>query len=77
MSYQDFTIDRTGNIFTITLQRAPENRLNLSMCQNLIKALRDIQSQLGTSSSGAVITRGSDFKFFCTVISPPIFKHQP
>lgn len=64
--YTGFTVDRHGNIFVITLQRGPENRLNSSTCQELIRAFHDIQRELGPGSEGAVITRGSNAKCFCT-----------
>lgn len=54
-------------VFTITLKKPPENRLNVKFCQELIAAFHGIQRELGPSSDGAVITRGSDFKFFSTV----------
>lgn len=63
----DFSVERGGNIFIITLHRAPENRLNVKFCQDLIRTFHDIQRELGPGSEGAVITRGSDYKFFCTV----------
>lgn len=63
----DFSVDRTGNVFIITLHRAPENRLNSALCQQLIRTFHNIQKQLGPGSDGAVITRGYDTKFFSTV----------
>lgn len=63
----DFTVDRTGDVFIITLHRAPENRLNSALCQQLIRTFHNIQEQLGPGSEGAVITRGYDTKFFSTV----------
>ena len=67
MSSKDFSVSRHGNIFVITLHRAPENRLNMAMCQALKRAFHDIQQQLEPGSEGAVITRGSDLKYFTTV----------
>lgn len=60
-------LERQGNIFVITLQRPPENRLNSKFCQEIIKAFHTIQRILGPNSEGAVITRGQDAKYWCTV----------
>jgi enoyl-CoA hydratase/carnithine racemase len=57
---------RQGNVFIITLQKPPENRLDVAFCQNMIKTFHFIQKTLGPLSEGAVITRGNDAKFFCT-----------
>jgi len=57
---------RHDNIFVITLQKPPENRLDSIFCQNIIKTFHFIQKTLGPLSEGAVITRGNDAKFFCT-----------
>ncbi|OBT71340.1 hypothetical protein VF21_09647 [Pseudogymnoascus sp. 05NY08] len=59
-------LERQGNIFVITLQRPPENRLNSEFCQEIIKAFHTIQRILGPNSEGAVITRGHDAKYWCT-----------
>ncbi|OCL13699.1 ClpP/crotonase [Glonium stellatum] len=66
MSYQNLSVERRGNVFIITLQKSPENRLNTQFAQEIIRALRDIEKTLGADSEGAVITRGSDAKFWCT-----------
>ena len=64
----DLALDRyDGNIFVITMRKAPENRLNSSYCQKLIKTFNLIRTTLGQDSEGAVITRGNDAKFWCTV----------
>lgn len=70
MSYQNLSVDRHGNVFVITLQKPPENRLNTRFAQEIIRAFRDVEKQLGPDSEGAVITRGSDAKFWCTVRFP-------
>jgi hypothetical protein len=60
----DLALDRhDGNIFVITMRKAPENRLN----SRLIKAFNLVRTTLGPDSEGAVITRGNDAKFWCTV----------
>jgi len=66
MTYQNLFIERRGSVFIITLQKPPENRLNVQFCQELIRAFHSIQSELGPDSEGAVIMRGNDAKFFCT-----------
>lgn len=64
----DLALDRyDGNIFVITMRRAPENRLNSKYAQKLIGAFNQTREILGTSSEGAIITRGNDAKFWCTV----------
>ena len=65
-SFQFLTIDKNpGNIYTITLSRKSENKLNGAFCQELIRAFHAIHHELGSSSEGAVITRGSNEKFWC------------
>lgn len=65
---KDLALDRhDGNIFVITMRKAPENRLNVYYAQKLIKAFGTVRRLLGTSVEGAVITRGNDEKFWCTV----------
>jgi enoyl-CoA hydratase/carnithine racemase len=59
-------LSRNGNIFIITLQKPPENRLTTQFCQDIIRTFHYIQKALGPLSEGAVITRGNDAKFFCT-----------
>jgi hypothetical protein len=64
----DLALDRhDGNIFVITMRKAPENRLNSVYCQKLINAFHLVRTTLGPDSEGAVITRGNDAKFWCTV----------
>ncbi|EMC94627.1 hypothetical protein BAUCODRAFT_25784 [Baudoinia panamericana UAMH 10762] len=63
----DLALDRhDGNIFVVTLRKAPENRLNSAYCQKLINAYNTVRRLLGTDSEGAVITKGNDAKFWCT-----------
>jgi enoyl-CoA hydratase/carnithine racemase len=67
-SYPNLTIDcQDSNVYIITMRKLPENRLNVKFAQEIIRALRDIETRLGTDAEGAVIIRGSDAKFFCTV----------
>ncbi|KAF2417642.1 ClpP/crotonase [Tothia fuscella] len=67
MSYENLTVDcHDGNIYVITMKKAPENRLNVKFAQELIRAYRDIEKKLGPDAEGAVITRGNDAKFWCT-----------
>ncbi|TKX26156.1 enoyl-CoA hydratase/isomerase-like protein 1 [Elsinoe australis] len=54
------------NIFLLTLRKPPENRLNSTYCQLLIRTFHQIQDLIGPSSPGAVITTSSSPKFFCT-----------
>jgi Delta3-Delta2-enoyl-CoA isomerase len=60
------TVDRHGDVFVITLQRGPENRLTSEFCRQIIQAFHDIERQIGPDAPGAVITRGSNAKFWCT-----------
>ena len=66
-TFNSLSLDRRGNVFIITMQKAPENRLTSWYCQEIIRAFRTVQQILGSDSEGAVITRGSDDKFWCTV----------
>lgn len=63
---EGFIVERRGDIFVITLQNGAENRLNSTICQNLIRAFHYIQRELGPGSPGAVITRGNNHKHWCT-----------
>ncbi|CAI7629935.1 unnamed protein product [Penicillium bialowiezense] len=65
-TFRDLSIERYGNVFVLTMQRPPENRLNSLYCQEMIRAYRTVERILGSGSEGAVITRGSDAKFWCT-----------
>lgn len=63
-------VERRGVIFIITLQRPPENRLTMKLCQDLISTYRRIEQELSAETlepEGAVILRGSNAKFFTTV----------
>lgn len=65
-SFKNLSLDRRGDVFILTLQKPPENRLDSAFCQEIIRAFHHIQATLGPTSAGAVITRGHDAKFFCT-----------
>ncbi|KAH7327533.1 ClpP/crotonase-like domain-containing protein [Rhexocercosporidium sp. MPI-PUGE-AT-0058] len=63
--FTQLSLERNGNIFIVTLRQGPENKLNAPFCQEIIRAFHSIQRELGTAE-GAVITRGSNEKFWCT-----------
>jgi enoyl-CoA hydratase/carnithine racemase len=67
MLFKNLSVDRHGSVFVITMQKPPENRINTAFAQELIRAFRYAEKELGHNSDGAVITRGSDEKFWCTV----------
>lgn len=57
------------NIHIITLQKPPENRLNVAFAQTIIRALRYIEVELlnaNPDSPGAVVVTSFSDKFFCT-----------
>ncbi|KAK0257971.1 hypothetical protein B0A54_07032 [Friedmanniomyces endolithicus] len=63
----NLALDRyDGNVFVITMRKAPENRLNSAYAQKLIGAFNTVRKLLGTDAEGAVITKGNDAKFWCT-----------
>jgi hypothetical protein len=65
-AFQYLTLERSaGNVYIITLSRKAENKLNGVFCQEIIRAFHTIHRELGSSSEGAVITRGSNEKFWC------------
>ncbi|KAK2735684.1 hypothetical protein FQN55_002046 [Onygenales sp. PD_40] len=66
MSYENLTVERRGNIYILTMQKPPENRITVPFAQTLIRAFRDVERALGPDTEGAVILRGNDTKFFCT-----------
>lgn len=65
-TFKYLKLERTGDVYIITLAKPPENRLNTAFCREIISCYHHIQRTLGPNSAGAVITRGSDAKFFCT-----------
>ena len=64
--YFNLHVDQYDRVFVITMQKAPENRINVEFAQEIIRALRDIERELGPDSEGCVITKGNDEKFWCT-----------
>lgn len=66
-TFHNLSLERHGNVFVLTMQKPPENRLNSTYCQEMIRAYRTVERLLGPDSEGAVITRGNDAKFWCTV----------
>ncbi|KAK3684525.1 hypothetical protein LTR37_020200 [Vermiconidia calcicola] len=66
MDFKFISLKRKGDVFVITLQKPPENRLDSEACQELIRAYRHVEKELGQEADGAVILRGSDAKFFTT-----------
>lgn len=69
-TFRNLSLERHGNVFVLTMQKPPENRLNSWYCQEMIRAYRTVEKLLGPDSEGAVITRGNDAKFWCTVGRP-------
>ncbi|OQD89674.1 hypothetical protein PENANT_c002G10607 [Penicillium antarcticum] len=67
-AFNNLSLERHGNVFVLTMQKPPENRLNSAYCQEMIRAYRTVERILGSGSEGAVITRGNDTKFWCTLI---------
>lgn len=64
----DLALDRhDGNVFVLTMRKAPENRINSAYAQKLIAAYNKIRTIVGDDAEGAVITKGNDAKFWCTV----------
>lgn len=59
-------MDRHDKAYVLTMQKPPENRIDIRYAQEIIKALRDIEHELGSESDGCVIIRGNDEKFWCT-----------
>ncbi|EPS30150.1 hypothetical protein POX_b02839 [Penicillium oxalicum] len=65
-TFQNLSLERFDNVFVLTMQKPPENRLNSQYCQEMIRAYRTAERLLGPNSEGAVITQGHDAKFWCT-----------
>lgn len=65
--FENLSLERRRDVFVLTLQKPPENRLTSQFCQEIIQALNHVRKELGQDSPGAVIIRGNDAKFFCTV----------
>lgn len=76
MDYENLEVERRGSVFVLTMKKPPENRLTVKFCQTMIKAYHDIQRELGPDSEGAVILRGHDKKFFCTVSTLMTIEHR-
>ncbi|KAK5943761.1 hypothetical protein PMZ80_004770 [Knufia obscura] len=67
--FKFLTVDRAGqdgNVYIITLNKPPENRLNVEACQEIIRALRAVESAVGQDQEGAVILTSFSPKFFTT-----------
>lgn len=64
--FEHLSLERRDQVFIITLRRGEENRLNTSICSEVITAFHYIQKAFGPSSPGAVITRGHNAKFWST-----------
>ncbi|KAJ5174593.1 uncharacterized protein N7482_000470 [Penicillium canariense] len=65
-TFRNLLLERHGDVFVLTMQKPPENRLNSWYCQEMIRAYRTVERLLGPDSEGAVITQGNDAKFWCT-----------
>ncbi|KAJ5558579.1 hypothetical protein N7535_008795 [Penicillium sp. DV-2018c] len=62
-------VEQHGAVFVVTLQKAPENRLTMQLCQTLVETYRWIEMQLSLGKQepeGAVILQGTDHKYFST-----------
>jgi hypothetical protein len=70
---QNLRLERRGDVFILTLQKPPENRLTSQFCQEIIQTLNNVRKEIGPEAPGAVIIRGNDTKFFCTVRSSALF----
>ncbi|KAK4861723.1 hypothetical protein LT330_003758 [Penicillium expansum] len=77
LTFRNLSLERHGNVFVLTMQKPPENRLNSSYCQEMIRAYRSIEKILGSDSEGAVITQGNDAKFWCTGLELDESDHNP
>ena len=63
--FQFLTIEEEpNNIYVITLRRGEDNKLDSLFCKEIIRAFHAINRKLGSQSSGAVITRGNNNKFW-------------
>lgn len=68
-AFQNLTVERNeNNVFIITLRRGNENKLTAPFCQEIIKAFHLIHREIPSGEGGAVITTGSNHKFWCTGI---------
>lgn len=70
MAFQFLTIDSpvdAPGVHVITMNNGPENRINVAFAQELIAALRHIETKLmKPQSPGAVIVSSFSDKFWCT-----------
>lgn len=55
-----------SNIYILTLSSPPENRITAAFAQELIRALRAIESAIPPGAPGTIITHGADAKFWST-----------
>ncbi|KAI9927266.1 hypothetical protein ASPWEDRAFT_188391 [Aspergillus wentii DTO 134E9] len=75
-AFTNLSLERTDNVFIITLQNPPENKFSLAFSQEVIKAFRTVEAILGPNAEGAVITK-SDSKFWSTGIDMDELKTSP
>ncbi|EGE86541.1 hypothetical protein RJZ56_006698 [Blastomyces dermatitidis] len=52
--FRTLSLTSHSNVFVITMQKAPENRLNSWYCQEIIRAFHAVHRILGPDSEGAV-----------------------
>ena len=63
------TVERKpNNIFIVKLHRGDQNKLTAPFCQEIIKAFHLIQREIPAGEGGAVVTTGSNSKYWCTGI---------
>lgn len=63
------TASNNPNVYILTMNKPPENRLNSAYAQTLIRALRHVESELANTASeqgGAVVITSFSDKFWCT-----------
>lgn len=64
--FKHLVLTRRGNVYIVRLNKPAENRLSTLICSEVINALHYIRRTLGPDSPGAVVTAGSDAKFWST-----------
>ena len=74
MEYRLLHLERRGDVFILTLCNGDENRLNVALCQEIIRALGYVRDQLG-QGPGALIVRGNNAKFF-TNVGPNLYRRR-
>lgn len=65
--YQYLHVEAIDDVRVLTLKNEDDNRLNFSLCRELLHVQGVLRRELGQGKDGALIVRGRNNKFFTNV----------